>query len=158
MDEVNKSVIGYSDGRYVVVDARGLVAAALAPGARFEMWMGGEWQAVSLHSGGYRGYYYVTSNGQRGRLALCMPVRLSPVPAMSEAFAVLSPLEQVRLIWMDKRVESRVPVAGGYVSGEVREVTDSGMVVFVYRSRLNGVAVKATFPMERVAEVLALAS
>ena len=52
-EEQNKLVIGYADNQYVVVNVRGSVVAVLAPGAVFEVWMDGQWQAVKLHSGGY---------------------------------------------------------------------------------------------------------
>jgi hypothetical protein len=157
MDETNELVIGYSDGEYVVVDARGSVVAVLAPGAVFEVWMGSQWQAVSLHSGGYRGCYYLTTSGERGRLALCMRVRLGEVSTTSEQVQE-SPIEQVRRHWIGKQAHSKVALAGGFVSGEVREVTERGLVVFVYFSRLNGVAVRTRFPVEQLEDVLALAA
>lgn len=155
--EKGKLVIGCSDGQYVVMDSYGSVVAVLAPGAVFEVWMNEQWQAVSLHSGGYRGCYYLTTNGERGRLALCMRVRLGEASASSDE-AQCSPLEQVRRVWMGKQAQSKVALAGGYVSGEVREVTERGMVVFVYFPRLNAVPVKAVFPVEQISDVLALAA
>jgi len=65
-----------------------------------------------------------------------------------------SVLEQVRVMWVGKPVETRVPVAGGLVRGVVREITACGKVVFVYRSRLNGVPVVVSFPVGRLTEVL----
>ncbi|HLI06414.1 MAG TPA: hypothetical protein VKV40_07595, partial [Ktedonobacteraceae bacterium] len=129
MDEEERLVIGYWDGQYVIVDAGGSVVAALAPGAAFEVWMRGQWQAVSLHSGGYRGCYYLTTKGERGRLAGCMSVRLMEASASSDEVPCFL-LEQVRRLWMGKLAHSKVALAGGFVSGEVREVTQRGMVLF----------------------------
>ena len=158
MDE-KKIVVGYLDDHYVMLDDSGTVVTVLAPGMRFEIWMGGEWQAVRLESGGYRGCYYVTSGGERGRLALCMRARLCEADAApGEQEEVPLPLEQLRLVWVGKQARNRVPLAGGYVCGEVRQVTDRGLVLFVYTPPLNPVCVRARFPVERLFEVLALAS
>lgn len=156
MDEARKLTVGYSDGQYVLVDTHGFIVAKLVPGAVFEVWMNGQWQAVSLHSGGYQGCYYLTTNGERGRLALCMRVRLGQASICDEQ-AQGSPLEEVRRLWLGKQAQSKIALAGGYVRGEVREVTQRGMVVFVYSPRLNAVPVRLVFPVEQMSEVLALA-
>ncbi len=67
-------------------------------------------------------------------------------------------LDQARAVWVGKAVESRVPLAGGLVRGVVREITEWGKVVLVYTPRLNEVPVIVSFPLERVGQVLALAS
>jgi Domain of unknown function (DUF5348) len=99
-------VVGYLDDHYVLLDTTGTVVTVLAPGMMFEIWMGGEWQAVRLESGGYRGCYYVTSGGERGRLALCMRARLCEADAApGEQEEVSLPLEQLRLVWVGKQVQ-----------------------------------------------------
>lgn len=40
-----------------------------------ELRLGGQWVPVRMACGGYRGWYYVTPQGCRGRLAVCMRVR-----------------------------------------------------------------------------------
>ena len=110
---------------------------------------------MRLQSGGYRGCYYVTNRGERGRLALCMRVRLCEADAVpGEQEEVAMTLEQLRLVWVGKQAHSRVPLAGGYVRGEVRQVTDRGLVLFVYTPPLNPVRVRVRFPVERLVEVL----
>jgi hypothetical protein len=88
-----------------------------------------------------------------------MRVRLCEADAaLGKQDEVSSPIEQLRLAWIGKQAHSRVPLAAGYVCGEVREVTDRGIVVFVYTPPLNPVRVRVSFPVERLEEVLALAS
>src|SRR5258706_15107133 len=126
--EEKKLVVGYLNDHYVLLDSSGAVVAELAPGMMFELWMGDEWQAVRLESGGYRGCYYVTISGERGRLALCMRVRLCEADeALGEQDEGSSPLEQLRLAWIGKQAHSLVPLAGGYMCGEVGGVTDRGI-------------------------------
>jgi hypothetical protein len=159
MEETDELVVGYLDDRYVLLDEDKSVVAVLEPGSVFQVWMGGEWQAVRLQSGGYRGCYYVTNHGERGRLALCMRVRLCEADvAPGEQDEVATTLERLRLAWIGKQAHSRVPLAGGSVCGEVREVTDWGMVLFVYTPPLNPVCVRVRFPIECFEEVLALTS
>ncbi len=158
MEERDKLCIGYMDRQYVVVDMQGSVVAVLAPGAVFEVWMDGHWQVVRLQSGGYRGCYYVTPQGARGRFALCMGVRLCQVPAQVSHDVGVSPVEQIRLTWVGKRVQNKIPLATGSVCGEVLEVTKRGMVLFGYTSPVGSVPVRATFPVERIDEVLAVVS
>lgn len=158
MEETDELIVSYLDDQYVLLDEERSVVAVLEPGSVFQVWMAGEWQAVRLQSGGYRGCYYVTNRGERGRLALCMRVRLCAADAaLSQSNEASSPFEQLRLTWMGKQAHSRVPLAGGYVCGEVCEVTDRGVVVFVYTPPLNGVCVRVKVPIERLEETLALA-
>lgn len=159
MEETDELVVGYLDEQYVLLDEDRSGVAVLEPGSVFQVWIGGEWQAVRLQSGGYRGCYYVTNRGERGRLALCMRVRLYEADtAPGEQEEVATTLEQLRLAWVGKQAHSRVPLAGGYVCGEVRQVTDRGLVLFVYTPPLNPVCVRVRFSIERLEEVLALAS
>ncbi len=118
MEERDKLYIGYTDGQHVAVDARGSVVAVLAPGAALEVCIGGHWQAVRLESGGYRGCYYVTVQGTRGRLALCMGVRLCQVPAKASTDAGVSSGEQLRLSWVGKQAQSMVSLASGFRRGK----------------------------------------
>ena len=158
MEETDKLWIGYMETQYVVVDTRGSVVAVLAPGAVFEVWMDGHWQIVRLQSGGYRGCYYETSQGVRGRFALCMGVRLCQVGAEGCTETGRSSVEHVRLSWVGKQAHSKVPLASGSVCGEVLEVTKRGMVLFGYTSPVGSVPVRVTFPVERIDEVLAVVS
>ncbi len=155
MEERDKLWIGYMETQYVVVDTQGSVVAVLAPGAAFEVWMDSQWQAVRLQSGGYRGCYYVTVQGTRGRLALGMGVRLCQVPGQASNETAVSLVERVRLTWVGKRVENKVALACGSVRGEVLDVTERGMVLFGYASPVGGVPVRVRFPVERIDEVLA---
>jgi len=128
----------------------------LSVGQRFEVMIHGEWCQVRLESGGYRGRYYVTATGERGRLALCMAARLcqqSHEGSVQQDMATMS-LEQARAIWVGKQVKSLVPLACGVVRGVVREITQRGYVVFVYSPCLNEVAVMVSFPFERIGDVL----
>ncbi len=158
MEERDKLWIGYLETQYVVVDTQGSVVAVLAPGVMCEVWMGGQWQAVRLQSGGYRGCYYETPQGTRGRLALCMGVRLCQVLAQGSNETGLPPGEQRRLSWVGKQVQSKIPLACGSVRGEVLDVTAQGMVLFAYVSPLGGISVRVRFPVERIDEVLAVVS
>ncbi len=156
MEKRDKRCIGYTGTQYVAVDAGGAVVAVLAPGAACEVCIGNQWQAVRLHSGGYRGCYYETPQGIRGRLAVGMGVRLCQVRAEGCTETGLSSVEHVRLTWVGKQAHSKVPLAAGSVCGEVLDVTKRGMVLFVYVSAVGGVPVRVTFPVERIDEVLAV--
>ncbi len=158
MEERKKLCIGYTDGQYVALDTQGSVVTVLAPGAVFEVWMDGQWQVVRLHSGGYRGCSYVTPQGTRGRLALCVGVRLCQVPAQASNDVAVSPVEQVCLTWVGKQAQSKVSLASGFVYGEVLNVTERGMVLFAYVSPVGGISVRVKFPVERIDEVLAVVS
>jgi hypothetical protein len=56
MDE-KKLVVGYLDDHYVLLDTSGVVVAVLAPGMMFEIWTGGEWQAIGMGLLGSRPQY-----------------------------------------------------------------------------------------------------
>ncbi len=158
MEERDKLCIGYTAGQYVAVDVHGSVVAVLAPGAVCEVCIGNQWQAVRRHSGGYRGCYYETPQGVRGRFALCMGVRLCQVCAEGCTETGRSSVEHVRLTWVGKQAQTKVPLAAGSVCGEVLDVTKWGMVLFGYTSPVGSVPVRVTFPVERIDEVLAVVS
>jgi hypothetical protein len=157
---MSETSINFVGGEFTLRNEKGENVLTLAVGMSFELKLRGEWCRVRLESGGYKGRYYITAAGERGRLALCMEARMCEqvqMPRLGEETAVVR-LEQVRIAWVGKDVESRIPLAGGVVRGVVREITERGQVVFVYLPRLNGVPVVVSFPVERVGEVLALAS
>jgi Domain of unknown function (DUF5348) len=156
MNETSETIINCVDGEYTLRNNKGKNVLTLSVGMSFELKLRGEWCRVHLESGGYKGRYYVTAAGERGRLALGMEARTCEQVQIVETAVV--PLDQARAAWVGKDVESRVPLAGGLVRGVVREITQWGQVVFVYSPRLNGVPVVVSFPVERVGEVLALAS
>ena len=156
MEERDKRCIGYTGTQYVAVDVHGSVVAVLAPGAVCEVCIGSQWQAVSLHSGGYRVCYYETPQGIRGRLAVAMAVRLCQVRTEGCTKTGQASVEQLRLTWVGKQAQSKVPLAVGLVCGKVLDVTKRGMVLFGYTSPVGSVPVRVTFPVERIDEVLAV--
>jgi hypothetical protein len=137
--------------RYVMVDERGRVVEVLEAGVVVEVFTGSQWQAVRLCSGGYRGWYYETLAGERGRLALCMPVRQVDLSRVS---VERWPLEWVRAAWVGQWVQSRVPFALGMVRGVVEEITARGLVIFWYWRPQSPTFVMARFPVERLPELL----
>ena len=146
--------INYQQGEYSLCNERGEHVLTLLVGQIFEVKVCGQWCQVRLESGGYNGRYYVTARGERGRLAICMQVRLCQ-QAHVEDMASMT-LEQARVLWIGKEVESLVPLACGMVSGLVHDITQSGQVVFVYKPRLNEVSVMVSFPLEHIGEILAV--
>ena len=158
MSETNEMRISLVEGAYTLRDEKGVDVVTLAVGERFELHLHGVWCQVRLESGGYRGQYYLTVDGECGRLAVGMPAKpCEDVPLPGEAMTEAS-LEQARAAWVGQTVESRVPLAGGMVRGVVHEITDQGQMVVLYTPPLNGVPVVVTVPLERVAELLARAS
>ena len=87
-----------------------------------------------------------------------MGVRLCQVLAQGSHDTGVSSREQLPLSWVGKQAQSKVALASGFVCGEVFNVTERGMVLFVYTSPLGGVPVRARFPVERIDEVLAVVS
>src|SRR5437016_3978513 len=158
MNETRDIRISLVDGAYTLRDEKGVDVVTLLVGERFEVQLRGEWCQVRLESGGYQGRYYSTADGECGRLAVGMQVRpYAHVQVPDEAITAAS-LEQARAAWVGKTVESRVPLAGGMVRGIVHEITEQGHVVLLYMPPLNGVPVVVTFPVERVGDLLSLAS
>src|SRR5579864_1740629 len=105
---------------YTLRNEKGVDVMTLSVGDCFQMQLRGEWHEVWLERGGYNGRYYVTAEGERGRLAVCMKARIcQQVPGEQ---AAPSPLEQVRAAWVGQSVESRVALACGLVRGVVREI------------------------------------
>jgi len=67
--------IGYGAQGYTLVNRKGCEVAVLCVGNEVELLIGDAWQAVSVHSSGYKGWYYVLPNGQRARFAVSMSIR-----------------------------------------------------------------------------------
>jgi Domain of unknown function (DUF5348) len=72
----SEGVLGYGLGHYQLVDHHGMDQHCLQAGDVFEVRIGGEFQAVRLKSGGYKGWYFVTAADRRARPALCMKARV----------------------------------------------------------------------------------
>lgn len=156
MDETGVMRISMSDGAYTLRNEHGVDVVTLTVEECFEIQLRGAWCQVRLESGGYQGRYYVTADGERGRLAVSMlakPCEYVPVQSDVEA-PLMAWLERARAAWVGKEVESRVPLAGGLIRGVVREITEQGQVVLVYTPQLNGVPVVVSFPIECVEEIL----
>jgi hypothetical protein len=152
---MGEMMINCVNGEYTIRNDKGENVLMLSVAQSFELRLHGAWCRVRLESGGYKGRYYITATGERGRLAVCMEVRMCQQVQVEETSA--TSLDQARVAWVGKDVESRVPLACGMVRGVVREITQRGQVVFVYSPRLNRVHVVVLFPIERVGEVLTLA-
>jgi hypothetical protein len=75
MSETKRIIINYADGEYTLCNDQGQDVMTLSVGTCFELKLRGQWCRVRLESGGYKGRYYVTEAGERGRLALCMEAR-----------------------------------------------------------------------------------
>ena len=69
----------------------------IAVGESFEVKLWGEWCQVRLESGGYKGRYYVTATGERGRLALGIEAR--PCQQVQGEQMGMAPLHQARAEW-----------------------------------------------------------
>ncbi len=160
---MSEVIVSEVAGHLVLQDVKsGKLVHLLRVGEVFGLVVHGELRQVRLECGGYHGLYYVTHEGERGRLALCMHAEWcepqEPQPAHAsdrQADTGVSPsLEEARLAWVGKLVTSRLALAGGCVRGVVQQITTGGQVVFVYWPRCNQVPVRVTFPVERLAEVL----
>jgi hypothetical protein len=159
MNETHDIRISVVDGAYTLRDEKGVDVVTLSVGERFEVQLRGVWCQVRLESGGYKGQYYITADGECGRLAVSMQARLCEhiLARLHVEETMAASLEQARAAWVGKTVESRVPLAGGMVRGMVCEVTEQGQVVVLYTPPLNEVPVVVTFPVERVGDILSLA-
>src|SRR6266536_4118099 len=153
MNEEKRLLVGYDGGSYVLLNKQGQQVHRLLAGNVIEVQIGSTWHRARVESGGYKGFYYMTSQGRPGRFALCMQVRMVEQQALASVVQV-SPLEQLRLAWVGRRVQSRVPLAVGYVCGVVREITERGQAIFVYTPRANGVPVVATLAVSRLDDFL----
>jgi len=151
---MSEMVITCVNGSYILRDERSEHVLTLSVGQDFEVLIRGEWCQVRLESGGYNGRYYVTTDSERGRLALCMKARMCQQVPVQEAVAMT--LEQAQAFWIGKQVESRVLLACGRVHGVVHDITQGGSVLFVYTPHFNEVPVVVTFPLERIRDVLAV--
>ena len=79
--ESSEGFIGYDGCHFVLVGRQGHDECVLAADAVLELYISGRFQPVRVASGGYRGWYFVLANGQRGRFALGMQARECPVVA-----------------------------------------------------------------------------
>jgi uncharacterized protein DUF5348 len=72
-----EGILGYALGHYLLIGQRDVDQHYFQAGDVFEVHIGGEWQAVRMESGGYKGWYFVTADDQRVRPALCMKARVA---------------------------------------------------------------------------------
>ena len=70
-----EGVMVFAGEEYALCNRETGVALPLDVGSRFEVWTEGQWQAVSMQSGGYLGRFLLFADGRRARPALCMRVR-----------------------------------------------------------------------------------
>lgn len=62
----------YEDGHFMLVSASSTNSQALHQGDTLEVFQYGGFQPVTVCSGGYHGWYYVTTDGQPARFAIGM--------------------------------------------------------------------------------------
>src|SRR5579863_9180021 len=70
MDMEHEGYIGYGSEGYTVVNQHGHEVVTLRAGDTLELFIGTGWQRVQVESGGYKGWYYVMTDGQPARFAL----------------------------------------------------------------------------------------
>jgi len=75
--ESNERYVSYESGHYVLVGEYGMGIYMLTAGDVIRLYIQGRFQPVRVESGGYRGWYYVTADGQWGRFAFGMKARLA---------------------------------------------------------------------------------
>ncbi len=75
MDMEHEGYIGYGSEGYTVVNQQGHKVVTLHVGDTLELFIGKGWQRVQVESGGYKGWYYVTADGQPARFAVAMQIR-----------------------------------------------------------------------------------
>lgn len=66
----------FVDGCYWVCNQAEAWVWPFEVGESAEVLIGGEWQAMTMYSGGYRGRYLCAADGRWLRPALCMQVRV----------------------------------------------------------------------------------
>ena len=101
MDMEYEGYIGYGSEGYTVVNQQGHEVVTLRAGDTLELFIGKGWQRVQVESGGYKGWYYVTADGQPARFALAMQIQgyqaaLCPVAAPESERAQEQEVAQVR--------------------------------------------------------------
>ena len=72
-----EGILGFALGQYLLIGQHDGDQHCIQAGDVFEVHISGQWQAVRMESGGYKGWYFVTADGERIRLALCMKARLA---------------------------------------------------------------------------------
>jgi hypothetical protein len=73
----HERIVAFEAGRVVLVGEFGMGRYLLTAGDVVELSLQGHFQPVRVESGGYRGWYYVMADGQRGRFAVGMRARLT---------------------------------------------------------------------------------
>jgi hypothetical protein len=84
-DRTTKGILGYTLGYYILIGQLNVDQHCFQAGDVFEVRMGAEWQAVRMESGGYKGWYLVTADGQWVRPALSMKARLADTEQKGQA-------------------------------------------------------------------------
>ena len=74
--ERNERFVSYESGHYILVGEYGMGRYVLSAGDVVELYTQDRFQPVRVEHGGYRGWYYITADGQRARFALGMKARL----------------------------------------------------------------------------------
>ena len=69
-------VLDFCDGVYWVHNQREGWVCPFGVGDTVDVWVGDEWLAMTMHSGGYCGRYLRAVDGRWLRPALCMQVRV----------------------------------------------------------------------------------
>ena len=69
-------MLSYRSGHYRLLGRPDMDEHCFRAGDVFEVLVGAHWQVVQMNSGGYKGWYLETAEGQRTRPALCMKARL----------------------------------------------------------------------------------
>src|SRR5258708_28008487 len=77
-------LIASAERGFVVVDQSGRLVHELAHGDCLALWIGGIWQTAYVGSGGYKGWYYITEQGEWGRFALGMRVQVSQLERVEQ--------------------------------------------------------------------------
>jgi Domain of unknown function (DUF5348) len=75
-EKTTEGILGYALDHYLLIGQQNVDQHCFQAGDAFEVRIGDEWQAVRMESGGYKGWYLATADGQRVRPALCMKARL----------------------------------------------------------------------------------
>jgi hypothetical protein len=67
--------VSYEGGRFVLPAAGSQVPQVLGQGDRLEVFEYGRFQSVTVCSGGYGGWYYLTAGGRSARFAIGLRAR-----------------------------------------------------------------------------------
>jgi hypothetical protein len=72
-----EGILGFALGHFMLIGQHDVYQHSFQAGEEFEVRIGGEWKAVRMESGGYKGWYFVTADDQRVRPAVCMKARVA---------------------------------------------------------------------------------